>query len=79
MTPPTRDQSPAPERDPAFDAAIREDQVAVASTGVIGVPLDVIEQLVKLSAVSDPDAPIITGKKGSPEPDPELERLGTAS
>jgi type I restriction enzyme M protein len=37
-----------------------------------GVPAAVIKQLVKLSQVTDPEAPMITNKKGEPEPDTDL-------
>ena len=37
-----------------------------------GVPAPVITELVKLAEVHDPDAPIISNRKGDPEPDPDL-------
>ena len=37
-----------------------------------GVPPAVTKELVKLAATPDPDAPIITTRKGQPEPDPDL-------
>ena len=39
---------------------------------VKGVPPTVAKELVKLAAAPDPDAPIITNRKGDPEPDPDL-------
>ena len=37
-----------------------------------GTPATVIKELVKLAAVPDPDAPVITKRNGEPEPDPDL-------
>ena len=37
-----------------------------------GVPSPVIDELVRLAAVHDPDALVITNRKGAPEPDPDL-------
>ena len=37
-----------------------------------GVPPAVTKELGKLAATPDPDAPIITNRKGQPEPDPDL-------
>ena len=37
-----------------------------------GVPGPVIDELVKLAAVQDPHAPVLTNRKGDPEPDPDL-------
>jgi type I restriction enzyme M protein len=39
---------------------------------VKGVPPAVSRELVKLAATPDPDAPVITNRKGDPEPDPDL-------
>ena len=38
----------------------------------IDVPANVTKTIVKNAATPDPDAPIITNKKGKPEPDPDL-------
>ena len=39
---------------------------------VAGVPPAVVKELAKLAATPDPDAPVITNRKGDPEPDPDL-------
>ena len=39
---------------------------------VHGAPPAVVKELVKLAATPDPDAPVITNRKGDPEPDPDL-------
>ena len=36
------------------------------------IPLPARKELVKLAAVADPAAPVITNRKGEPEPDPDL-------
>lgn len=45
---------------------------ALAGDGVQGVPPSVIKELVKAASVADPDADVITDRKGSPLPDPDL-------
>ncbi|WP_226963984.1 hypothetical protein [Nostocoides sp. F2B08] len=37
-----------------------------------GVPIGVINELVRLAAVADPDAQVVTGRGGKVEPDPDL-------
>ena len=37
-----------------------------------GVPMAVIKELVKKATVSDPEAPVVTDKRGNPEPDSDL-------
>ena len=37
-----------------------------------GLPTGVLKELLKLAAVPDPEAPVITKSNGYPEPDPEL-------
>jgi type I restriction enzyme M protein len=37
-----------------------------------GVPIAIAKELVKASAVADPDAPVVTDRKGQALPDPEL-------
>lgn len=50
----------------------KECKAAFAENMGGGVPIGVINELVKLAAVSDPDAPTITGRGGKVEPDPDL-------
>lgn len=45
---------------------------ALTAGGVSAVPPTVIKELVKVSAVSDPSADIVTDRKGNPLPDPDL-------
>ncbi len=54
-------------------ATEKECRSAVAGAGVgSDVPAPVQKELVKLAAVPDPDAPVITKRNGDPEPDPDL-------
>jgi type I restriction enzyme M protein len=45
---------------------------ALTADGFSGVPAAVNKELVKVAAVADPDAEIITDRKGNPLPDPDL-------
>ncbi len=73
---PVDDGNSGSSTDPLSTLIGRHFTIAAALTAEIkrlepAAPLPVVRELVKLAAVSDPEAPIIKGKHG-PEPDPDL-------
>jgi type I restriction enzyme M protein len=57
---------------PVLDREFSSEKECLAALADIDVPLAVRKELVKLAAVPDPEAPIVTKRGGSPEPDPDL-------
>ena len=55
----------------ATEAAFKK-RLTAAVPGLALVPANVVKAIVAAAAIPDPDAPVITDRKGNPLPDPDL-------
>jgi len=61
-----------PDFEPVMGRRFENRQAFLEALGPLQLPAPVEKELVKFAAVPDADAPVITKRDGSPEPDPDL-------